>query len=233
MHAITLIARAIDPARCHPLPEPPADGVCCITGLRVPTIARKKLLGKSFMDGAVLAAPSSDRVSVDAWRVFTFNEDRGKKRGYFPERQSSWLCDGNTLTLLDRQGVRGYVLSAPAAPHWCGYATTSYKKHGSLRAPVNSGTRAVWLWETRLVDCTDRVRVAEWWARLNAALRLGFGRNVLESLDCPEFMLAKYGWREWMEFERWARPVHQSALYQFLCYLLPSQEELSRENSDA
>jgi hypothetical protein len=70
------------------------------------------------------------------------------------------------------------------------------------------------------------VRVAEWWHILNLALRDGFGRTILENLECPPFVIRKAGIKKWLEFERWAKPKHQSAVYSFLCYLLPSQEEL-------
>jgi len=73
-------------------------------------------------------------------------------------------------------------------------------------------------------------RVREWWDVLNVALRAGIGRTVLESLDCPPFVMAKVGLPVWLEFEAWARPKYLSALYAFLCYLLPSQEELKHES---
>jgi hypothetical protein len=229
MHPIDLIAFRLDRAtfRPEPLPEEPRSGICAITGSEGPTIRRKHLLGASFTEGALLRAPDSDRVSVAAWEVFTAAEDRGKARGFRPERMSSWLCDGLTFRPLDRAGVRAAVLdSREPVPPWCGYATTSYKKHGSLRAPVNGPGRRLWLWEMRVVDCSDRDDLIEIWLRLNRALRQGFGRSVLETVECPPWLMAKVGLAAWLEFEAWARPRRNSALYAFLCYLLPSQEEL-------
>ena len=55
--------------------------------------------------------------------------------------------------------------------------------------------------------------------------RLAVGRTVLESLDCPAHIMRAAGLPIWLDFERWARPRYQSALYGLLCYLLPSKEE--------
>jgi len=221
MHPVQLIAAAIDPAD----PDRPvldiatAIGVCAVTGIECATVPRKDLFGKSFTDGAALAAPDSDRVSVEAYTALRYKW----------ERMSSWICDGTMFRRLDRVGVRDAVFSQLPMRPWAAYATTSYKKHGALRAPINSGSKRVWLFESRIVDCSNMELVMDWWARLNAALRLGFGRSILETLDCPIFVMSKVGVREWMAFETWARPRKNTALYAFLCYLLPSQEELRHE----
>lgn len=219
MHAVNIIARAL-PETEAPSPQPIGTGICCVTGLEGPVVRRKDLLGPSFTDGALLAAPQSEFASIDAYRALRYKW----------ERMSSWVCDGDQFWRLDRQGVRKTVLhnDLPLRP-WCGYATTSYKKHGAVRSPINSGERAVWLFESRLVDCSDRFKLFDWWIELNRALRKGFGRSILESLDCPAGVMAKVGVAEWMAFEAWAQPKQQSALYAFLCYLLPSQEELKHE----
>lgn len=218
MHAVNLIARALPKAEA-PFPEPIGEGLCAVTGLYGPVVRRKDLLGVSFTDGALLLAPDSPYVSVDSYRTLKYKW----------ERMSSWACNGQVFQRLDRVGVRNAVLATEKPDIWCGYATTSYKKHGAMRAPVNSGERAVWLFETRLVDCSDRFRLFDWWIELNRALRKGFGRPILETLDCPGHVMAKVEVHEWMAFEQWARPKRQSALYAFLCYLLPSQEELKNE----
>jgi hypothetical protein len=49
---------------------------------------------------------------------------------------------------------------------------------------------------------------------------------LIERLDIAPGYMAKIGWRVWRDFEAWARPRMLSPLYQFLTYLLPSQEEL-------
>jgi len=221
MHPVNLISTAITGHEDRPeLPIDPSDGVCAITGASCPCIPRKKLLGKSFTNGDLLARPESDMVSTDAYYALKFKW----------ERMNSWFCDGVTFERLTRQDVRAKVFQEAMPKRWSGYATTSYKKHGALNAKVNTGAQRIWLFETRLVDCTDMGRVREWWDVLNVALRAGIGRTVLESLDCPPFVMAKVGLPVWLEFEAWARPKYLSALYAFLCYLLPSQEELKHES---
>ena len=220
MMPVNLIAQAI---QSHPerpeLPCTPQQGVCAITGAAGACIPRKELLGKSFTNGDLLARPDSDLVSVDAFYALKFKW----------ERMSSWICNGNTFTRLDRQGVRQYALAKETPSLWAAYATTSYKKHGSLNAKVNTGNNRIWLFETRLVDLTDMAQVNDWWSVLNTALRAGIGRSVLESLECSPFVMGKVGLKTWLDFETWARPRYLSALYAFLCYLLPSQEELKNE----
>lgn len=231
MHSLSLLAEAFGRAdsayRPEPLPEPPAPGLCCLTGEPGDTIARRHLLGASFTDWDQLAAPHSPRVGVAAWVAFTAGEMRdGKSRRYCPERMSSWRCTAERFEPLTRQGVRDVVLGpAPPLP-WCGYATTSYKKHGSLRAPVNTGGGNVWLWEQRLVDCSDRVALARTWQSLRGWQDAGIPRPVLEAgeLDAP--LVARIGVRAALDFQRWAAPRVPSALYQFAVYLLPSREEL-------
>ncbi len=221
MHPVNLIARALSPDD----PDRPASpdgialGTCCVTGEECNTVPRRAVLGRSFTDGATLAAPASPRIGLDAYTALRYKW----------ERMSSWRCDGETFLRLDRLGVRNAVLNPVPVPRrpWAGYATTSYKKHGALRAPVNDATSAVWLFESRLVDCSDPRRVQAWWQCLIGAQRRGFSRPVLETLDCPPVLLRQGGLREWLAFERWARPRYRSALYAFLCYLLPSKKELA------
>lgn len=223
MHPVNLIASGLSDAD----PDKPIfdgsleNGVCAITGQHGKTLHRKLLLGKSFCDGERLLAPDSDRVSLDAYIALKYKW----------ERMSSWVCNGVVFKKLNRVEVRNAVLSNAETQSWAGYATTSYKKHGALRAPINQNGKNVWLFETRIVDCTDAQLLNDWWAHLNIALRAGVGRSVLESLDCPSFLIRKVGLKTWMDFETWAKPKSKSALYAFLCYLLPSQEELKNEKA--
>lgn len=213
MTAIDLIAAALPPE--NP-PETPQPGVCCVTGAECDTIARKHVIKPSFTNYDLLRAPMSDRAGVAAWRVMN----------HAPARQSLWWTDGKVFRLLKRQDVRTLVLDGVDAAQWSGYVTTSYKKHGALRCPVNTGARQVWLFEMLLVDCSDRAAIAETWRRLRAAQDAGIPRPLIETLDVSPGHMSKIGWRVWAEFEAWARPRVQSALYQFVTYLLPSQEEL-------
>ncbi len=222
MHAVSLIASAL--SGDDDCPELPCDTVknrCCVTGTVRSCIPRKELFGKSFNGGALLARPSSTYVSVDAYIALKYKW----------ERMSSWICDGNTFRRLSRIEVRDCVLEEWPVVPWAGYATTGYKKHGAMRAPVNSPGKCVWLFEERLVDCSDRKIVRHYWETMNAALHSGIGRSVIESLDCPAHIMRKAGLSAWMEYERWARPRHQSALYAFIAYLLPSQEEIKCASS--
>ncbi len=214
MTAIDLIAAALPP---ETPPESPVEGVCCVTGETCQTIARKHVIKPSFTNLDLLRAPDSDRAGVAAWRALTYKW----------ERMSSWACNGETFERLDRHGVREQVLSRDEIAWPCAYyATTSYKKHGALLAPANPPGRRVWLFEMRLVDCSDMEAVADMWARLRAAQDAGIPRPLIEHLDIAPGYMAKIGWRLWRDFEAWARPRMLSPLYQFMTYLLPSQEEL-------
>lgn len=224
MHPVMLIQAACSKGNAEDAPEMPdktTPGVCCVTGEFTDTVPRKTLLGKSFTDGALLRVPSSDRVGLAAWTALSYKW----------ERMSSWVCTADAFTRLLRVDVRDAVFGPLPDVPWSGYATTSYKKHGALRAVVNTGKRNVWLFETRLVDCSDRPKLEDWWTRINAALRLGFGRKALETLECPAWVMAKVGVDAWLEYLAWAKPIQHSALYSFLCYLLPSQDELKAERA--
>jgi hypothetical protein len=220
MHPVNLISQAIKENKDRPeLPCESQEGVCAITGQCCQCIPRKKLIGKSFTNLDLLARPDSTMVGIDAYYALKFKW----------ERMNSWLCDGDTFQRLDRVGVREKVFQEIMPSMWTAYATTSYKKHGALRSKVNTGDRRIWLFEMRLVDCTNMAQVREWWQVLNTALRAGIGRSVIESLVCPSYVIGKVGISTWLEFERWAWPRYQSSLYAFLTYLLPSQEELKKE----
>lgn len=229
MTAIELLYDALTPREP---PEPPAEGVCCVLGTREPTIARKHAIKPSFTNLDVLRAPDSDRVSVRAWRVLTHSEPaaEGKKRDTFPLMQSSWIVS-EELQLLDRKSVRRCVIEGMTPlDAWAGYVTTSYKKHGCLRTPVNRNGSHRWLFELDVVDCSDREQVADWWTRLRHARVSGIPRPVIETLDIGVPLFSKHR-ALWQEFEPWARTRYQSPLYRFLTYLLPSEDEVKAEVS--
>jgi hypothetical protein len=222
MHTLQLLYSSIPKDEHEPLPSGTMQGVCAFTGAIGPCVPRAVLLGKSFTDQHVLRAPDSPLVSVEAWVALKYKW----------ERMSSWLCDGTRFKRLDRRGVRDYVIggvSERLISRWAGYITTSYKKHGSLRAPVNSRDRQVWLFESRLVDCSDRVRLAEWWSVMTQAQLNGVSRQSQETLDMPPGIIRKVGVDVWEQYKAWARDKWQSPLYALLCYLLPSQAELRGE----
>ncbi len=215
-------------------PEPAKLGLCCVLGTEGPSIDRKHAIKTSFTNLDLLRAPNSDRVSLAAWRVLTHSEPaaEGKKRDTFPLMQSSWFVSHEMgLVKLDRIGVRRLVIEGIRAQGpWAGYVTTSYKKHGALRAPLNTGEPQRWLFELDVVDCSDRQKVQDWWQIMRATRTAGIPRPVMESLDCSVHLMSKH-LRLWLDFERWARDKWQSPLYRFLTYLLPSQEEL-KERAD-
>lgn len=226
MSAIPLLYSALAP---RDPPEPPIDGVCCVLGTREPCIAREHAIKPSFTNLDLLRAPNSDAVSVRAWRVLTHSEPaaEGKKRDTFPLMQSSWhVCADAGLIKLDRLGVRRMVIDGISfITPWAGYVTTSYKKHGALRTPLNTGSAARWLFELDIVDCSDRQRVLQWWEVMRTARVAGIPRPVMETLDCSVHLMSKH-LKLWVEFERWARDKWQSPLFRFLCYLLPSEDEI-------
>lgn len=215
MSAIALLANHLQ--EIAP-PEPPTDGLCCVTGVVGPSIARKYAVKPSFTNLDLLRAPESDRVGVAAWRVLTDHT----------LRQSSWICDAGGFRRIDRLVARELVLTTrPDAP-WCGYITTSYKKHGALRAPVNAAGSYRWLFEMDVVDAREP---HDWWEIIRDARTAGIPRPVIETLDCSVYLMSKH-FALWRDFERWARDKWQSPLYRLLTYLLPSEEELRATKQD-
>lgn len=213
MTAVDLIALAVG----GDLPEMTTPGVCCVTGEQCDTIDREYVIKPSFTNIDLLRAPESRRAGAAAYRALTLDA----------ERKSSWWCDGITFDKLNRADVRERVIGGvTSAQPWAGYATTSYKKHGAMRAPVNAGSAQRWLFELAIVDCTDRTVVDAVWRRLREEQDGGIGRSLMEALDGPAAVLAKIGVKRWRRFLEWASPLSQSPLYRFLCYLLPSAEEL-------
>ena len=233
MTPCNLISQALreNKAKLPVLPYQPVEAICAVTGVTAPCLKRKDVLGKSFTNANLLNAPQSDYVSLDVYYswFYGYRMSAEKKRDKRPEHMSSWFCSEDEFEELDRQGVREKVFIESMPNMWCGYATTSYKKHGSLLARVNTGKQRFWLFEERQVNCSNMGQVREWCNVLNVALRAGIGRSVMESLECPPFIIRNVGLKTWMEFQAWARNKYQTALYAFLCYLLPSQKELKDE----
>jgi hypothetical protein len=220
MHSVNLIAKAISNLPdCPDIPKKTEIGICCVTGEETDTIHRSELFGKKFTNIDVLKAPESNRIGIDAYLALSYKW----------ERSSSWLCDGRTFERLQRSDFRRFVLNGVDRDVWTAYITTSYKKHGSLNAPVNNKQFGLWRFENITVNASDKEKVNEWYNMLNEYLHIGFGRTILESLDCPPMVMHKYGINRWLTFQSWAKDKYQSPLYQLLCYLLPSQEEMKNE----
>lgn len=233
MHCVDLIANAL-PGEAADLPEPPSEGVCCLTGAVGPTLPKKLAIKDSFTQLDQLRAPGSDRIGVPAWRALTYSvAEQGKKRDLAPLRQSHWLISWDGLKFLESKAeIRPHVFGQPPSSPWAGYITTSYKKHGCLMAPVNV-TRRRWLFETVVVDCSDMHLIADWWARLREAQDAGLPRSVIESPEqAGPSLIAKLGLAWWRDWSAWAKLHCSGPLYSFLCYLLPSQEELKEGFSE-
>lgn len=216
MHSVNLIAQALRRQDdCPPLPEKIEKAICCITGVNCDCVERGEKIGNAFTNLDLLIAPESNYMGVDAYIALSYKW----------ERMSLWWCDGEKFVRPNRIEVRDMVLNGVDAEYWSGYVTTNYKKHGSLWTKVNKGKHGIWRFEMHDVDCRDIAKVKEWYHILDDAVHNEIGRSVLETLDCSAWLIDKIGLKRWIEFEKWARPKYQSALYQFLCYLLPSKEE--------
>ena len=145
--------------------------------------------------------------------------------------QTCWWTDGETFREMRKAQIRELVLRGTTSKHWAGWVTTSYKKHGSLRSPVNNTPFGIWGFDDLQVRANDKDKVLAIWFKLRNAQNNGIGRTGIESLNIPVGIMLKVGMIFCNDFLAWARPVFQSPLYQFLTYLLPSQEEL-REGYD-
>lgn len=219
MYTVNLIAKGIPENERAKLPTEPIQNICCVTGETTFCIPRKELLKSSFTNLDILIAPQSNFVGINAFYSLKYN----------PERQRSWYVDERELQILYRPDVREKVIAGTYGRSWSGYATTSNKKHGSLFTKVNSGCQVIWRFEMKNVDCSDHQQLMSIWTRLNLELRVGIVRPVLESLRCSSFLIGEIGIKRWLTFKEWAGPLYQGNLYQFLCYLLPSQQELKDE----
>ena len=217
MHTIKLIALGLDRPDwvADHVPQP---GRCCVTGeMCDETLPRALGVKPSFTNLDVLKAPDSQRISVDAAVVMNHRPAR-----------SCWIaCEDGFHELKGKREIRAWVFHPPEPDEmFAGYATTSYKKHGALRAPLNRDGSNVWLFEMLLVDCSDEAKVQGLWAPLREAQDRGFPRQVLETHQASPDLIAKLGIPVWVEFLRVFGHLRTDPLYQFLCYLLPSQEEL-------
>jgi len=211
------------------LPENPIDAICAVTGLPGQCISKKHLLKSTFANWDLIKAPQSEYVSVAAYQAMK----------YPYTRKSSWIVTPDSFKRLHKKDVIPLVLGGVKEPVWAGYVTTSYKKHGSLMTPVNSGARAVWRFEMLNVDCGDIVKINDWYERLYKYYIAGIwranfkkGTPGLETGDTMPFIIQKVGVELYCDFKKWAADKHDSSLYRFLCYLLPSKEDLKKENSD-
>lgn len=219
MHAVNLLAKAME--RPAVMPET-KQAICCLTGEETECVPTKELLGNSFTNWDLMSAPESPYISTDAYVALSCKW----------ERMSSWWCDGTTFERLDRQGVRKKVFAPLSDKPWVGYVTTSYKKHGALNTPVNTSKSNIWRFENLTVNLSDTAKTKGWWDALNRYLRLGIPRPVLQDGDPTPALMRKVGYKTSVSFLEWCKDKKHLPLYQFLCYLLPSQEELKAEKKE-
>lgn len=202
-----------------PLPTELVKEICAITGESCMCVPRKKLFSSNFTEQPNLQCPESQFVSVEVYQAMKYRKTR----------MSSWIATGKEFRLLKRIDVRPLVLSGTGSDSWAGWVTTTYKKHGSTRAKLNYAGQAIWAFDEMLVDCANIKKVNGIYNQLVFYLKKGFGRASLETLNCPGFVIMEVGLKEWLELDCWAKPLYKSNLYKFLCYLLPSQDELKTE----
>jgi hypothetical protein len=231
MHTIDLLSAAMESGTASSLHEIPSNikiekGMCCVTGEYTDTIPRKKILGTSFCDANLFVAPDSNRIGVKVWQVFMFGEPSpGKKRIKKPEMQACWFCDRNRFVEVKKPAIRKIVLKGVNDKAWACWVTTSYKKHGSLRSPVNKKKFGRIGFDEIIVD-TDTPLRTEIWTKLREAQNIGIGKPALKALDMPIGFIGKIGVKVWLEYKSWALSLYQSSLYKLLWELLPSQAEL-------
>jgi hypothetical protein len=228
MHTTDLLSAACPEEWKEPLPENPVDGICCLTGQQGPTIGRKRIFGPSFTEFEIFKVPESDRVGINVWYAFRagYFAEKGKKRKKKPEAMACWWTDGDKWVETDKVKIRNFVFNGSGNQNWAGWVTTSYKKHGSTRTPVNCREFGVWAFDEVLVDCRNINKVINWYDKLRNAQNFGLNRTVIETLDIPVFVYNKIDQKKWIEFKKWAVSKRETSLYKFLCYLLPSHKEL-------
>ena len=225
MHPVELIANAIKDYHEIEIPKKTELDICCVTGEKCQTISRKEVLSSNFTNYDILKSPESDRIGIAATMSLK----------YRPER-SSWFVNEKEFIRFDKNLFRDMFLNGvKKSKYWAIYITTSYKKHGALVTKINSCSNGnirkygYWRFEQLNVDASDGQKNKFWYNKISEAMENGIGRTIIESLECPPFLIKKIGISKWIEFEKWARNKYQSPLYKLCCYLLPSQKELKLE----
>lgn len=228
MHTVDLIAEALSQEQKCKLPETPKENICCVTGDYVQTISKKHLFGSSFCDHQLLKVPTSDYVGINAWYAFKYGylSDPQKKKLKTPETQSCWFADGKTFKEFKKIEIRKlFLFGSPNTP-WACWVTTSYKKHGALRAPINYNLHGRIGFDDLIVNGNDLKKKIHIWEKLREAQMLGISKNTMSTLDISIYELQKIGVGKCKTFLSWANSWYHSPLYLLLCYLLPSKEEI-------
>jgi len=227
MNPFDLIANAIKKYPDIYISNKTEKGICCVTGMECQTIRRKDIFSANFTNANLLKAPDSDRIGICAAIVLK----------YRPER-SSWFANEREFVRFDKNLFRDMFLNGiKNSKYWSIYITTSYKKHGAFFAKVNScsnGNRrkyGIWRFEQLDVDASDGRKNKNWYKIISMAyIENEISRKVMETLDCPGYIIKKIGIGIWLKFHSWAKDKYQNPLYKLCCYLLPSQEDLKNES---
>jgi len=223
MHATDLIARHI-PSPGYP--SDPAEGICCITGKITPCVLKKDLIGPSFTDWSLCAAPSSPHVGLNVYASWLHGHRApGKKKDFCPERNACWFVSENEFRQISKDDIRRLVLEGSPDTPWAGWVTTSYKKHGSLRTPVNFHRYGIWGFDDTRIDCSDPDLVLDWWQRLIRYQASGIGRTSMMSGEAPPGVIKCIGLSVWTDFVHWVNDKKGAPLLLFLVYLLPSKRK--------
>lgn len=220
VHTVDLIANAIKDE--VEIPDNTEIGICCVTGTECQTIKKKDVVSALFSNNDILLAPDSNRIGIAATIAMRY--------GW--ERKSSWFVNENQFIRFEKKLFRDMLLNGVQNSRtWSIYITTSYKKHGALVTKVNNYKYGIWRFEMLDVDARDGLKNRFWYEKIaDALINKKIGRSIIESLDCPAWLINKIGLKEWTDFYRWAKDKCMSPLYKLCCYLLPSQEDLKNEN---
>ena len=222
MIATELVGKALlNMGLAEPLPQDAIMAVCCISGELCPCIERRLLIGESFTTQGTFMAPDSDHVSVNAWYAF-------KHR---PERAGNWFCDGEQFVSMNRAEVREKILLgfADQKRPWAMYVTTSFKKHGSLVAPVNQPGLFAVGFETEVAVCHQQL-VQIFNDDLLYWQRSGIVRSDLQAgriMDTRQADTAAV-----IHFDRHAQGRRHMPLYKMLAYLLPWKDSADHSKED-
>lgn len=220
-----------------PMPEgETADGICCFTGLRCPTLPRKDVLDKTFNKHEFLLAPDSDRVGVNVVRALSLKEERmscwiATTRKFYAVGEST---PKNPKDLTRAQAREMVINGVDFDGPWSGYWTTSYKKHGAYVSPVNhSGRFGFWGFESMTVDCRDNRKVRDIFDFLMGLKVAGMMEVEMRTLDfsrktCETFTIAQL-----LEVRRKLVPLAKDPLFEFLMYLLLSAKEIKDLGKEA
>lgn len=208
-------------------------GLCFVTGQETLCIPRDRAISEAFTDMRFCASPLSPVVSVNvaiAWKHGY--RIPGKKRIFCPERQACWYVDENQFRQISRDEILFIVLhGAPSTP-WAGWATEKYRKHGSIRAPINHHPHGIWGFDEAKPDCRDAYKVNRMYDFMMGYYAHGIGKKTMLYRTAPSHIIGKIGIKVWMDFLQWSEPLFYSQLYKFLVYLLPAKGDCNDSPGD-